>query len=136
MSEVFSDDLLSNIREINKILRSWRASRLESAAKVNSAFDVRVKAVAVPPMSTGFDNIVPIEPSRVALFFSASSGVIYLVPGSDVEDRTGFLINAGQPLLLTLHDVPGLVAMDWYFGTFVSYGSLLYVIEVLDRRRR
>jgi hypothetical protein len=136
MSEVFSDDLLSNVREIGKILRSWRASRLESAAKVNSAFDVRVKVVIAPSSLTGFDMIVPIEPSRVALFFASPLPPVYLVPGSDVTDRSGFYLESNRPLLLTIHYVPGLVSMDWYWGTLSGTGSMVYVIEVLDRRRR
>jgi hypothetical protein len=136
MSEVFNDDLLSNVREINKILRSWRASRLESAAKVNSAFDVRVKLITAPGTPSGFDTIVPIEPSRVALLFASPFGGVYLVPGTDVAERFGFLIDASYPLLLTIHDTPGLVSMDWYWGTLSGAGGTVYVIEVLDRRRR
>lgn len=136
MSEVFSDDLLSNVREINKVLRSWRASRLESAAKVNSAFDVRVKWFAAPGTGTGFDMIVPIEPSRVALLFASQFTGIYLVPGSDTEERTGFPLEPGHPLLLTIRDAPGLVSMDWYLGTFTAASGIVYAIEVLDRRRR
>jgi hypothetical protein len=136
MSEVFSDDLLSNVREINKILRSWRASRLESAAKVNAAFEVRVKAVTVPGILTGFDMIVPIEPSRVTLFFSPQFTDVYLVPGSDVTDRTGFLLKGDYYLLLTIQDTPGLVSLDWYFGTLTVIGSKVWAIEILDRRRR
>jgi hypothetical protein len=136
MSEVFSDDLLSNVREINKILRSWRASRLEPAAKVNSAFDVRVKAASVNGLVTGFDQILPVEPSRVALFFTPHVFDVYIVPGSDVAERSGFLLRPGHPLLLTIHDAPGLVSMDWYFGTSSLHGAIMYAIEILDRRRR
>jgi hypothetical protein len=136
MSEVFSDDLLGNVREINKLLRSWRASRLESAAKVNSAFDVRVKGIVAPSSVTGFDMIVPIEPSRVALLFASQFHGIYLVPGSDAVERTGFALEPGHPLLLTIHNAPGLVSMDWYFGVFTISGGIVYAIEILDRRRR
>lgn len=136
MSEVFSDDLLSNVREINKVLRSWRASRLESAAKVNSAFDVRVKSLVASGMRTGFDMIVPVEPSRVALLFASQFSGVYLVPGSETSDRSGFPLQPGHPLLLTIRDAPGLVSMDWYLGTLTVIGSIVYAIEVLDRRRR
>jgi hypothetical protein len=136
MSEVFSDDLLGNVREINKLLRSWRASRLESAAKVNSAFDVRVNGIAAPGSATGFDMIVPIEPSRVALLFASQLPGVYLVPGSDTVERTGFMLEPGHPLLLTIHNTPGLVSMDWYFGAFTISASIVYAIEILDRRRR
>jgi hypothetical protein len=136
MSEVFSDDLLSNVREIGKILRSWRASRLEPAAKVNSAFDVRVKTAYAYPVSTGFDMIVPVEPSRIALLLASGYSGVHLVPGSDVADRGGFTLNPGHPLLLTIHDTPGLVSMDWYLGTHSMSGAIVYAIEILDRRRR
>ena len=136
MSEVFSDDLLSNVREINKVLRSWRASRLEPAAKVNSAFDVRVKAIPVSGASPGYDMIVPVDPSRVALLFACHFIGVYLVPGSDVGERSGFLLDPGRPLLLTIQDTPGLVSMDWYLGSFSVAGTIVYAIEILDRRRR
>jgi hypothetical protein len=80
--------------------------------------------------------IVPVEPSRVALLFASQFSGIYLVPGSDVAERTGFPLEPGLPLLLTIQDTPGLVSMDWYFGAFSVGGGILYAIEILDRRRR
>jgi hypothetical protein len=80
--------------------------------------------------------IVPVEPSRVALLFASQFTGIYLVPGSEAEERSGFTLDPGRPLVLTIHDTPGLVSMDWYFGAFTILGSIVYAIEILDRRRR
>jgi len=136
MSDVLSDELLREVRQVRMAIADWRASRLASAGIVNSKFDVRVKTLAVPIDNNGFVTIVGIEPLRVLLIFSAIVGGIYVVPGTASEDRRGFPLPAQGFVEFDIHRHPGLVSTDWYFGTRSSLGAKVYAIEILDRRGR
>jgi len=136
MSDVLSDELLREVRQVRTAIADWRASRLASAGIVNSKFDVRVKTVAVPGNNNGFGIIVGIEPLRVLLIFAAFFGGIFVVPGTAVGDRQGFPLPDRGFIEFDIHRHPGLVSIDWYFGTRSSVGNKVYVIEILDRRRR
>ena len=136
MSDVLSDELLREVRQVRTAIADWRASRLASAGIVNSKFDVRVKAVAVPSGNNGFVTIVGIEPLRVLLIFAVIGGWVHVVPGTAVEDRQGFPLPTWGFIEFDIHRHPGLVSTDWYFGTRSSIGSKVYAIEILDRRRR
>jgi len=136
MSDVISDELLREVRQVRTAIADWRASRLASAGIVNSKFSVRVKTVAVPVNNNGFVAIVGIEPLRVLLVFAIITGVVCVVPGTAVEDRRGFTLPAQGFIEFDIHRHPGLVSTDWYFGTRSSIGSKVYAIEILDRRGR
>lgn len=136
MSETLSDDVLSQVREIKSLLRSWRQSRLASAASVNASFDVVGRAVTYTgdPSSR---RICGFEPSRVALLFMVVGGsVVYIVPDVASLNETGTLVNSPYYVVFHIHDHPGLVSLGWRFGTATSFGSRLNVVEILDRRGR
>ena len=136
MSDVLSDELLREVRQVRTAIADWRASRLASAGIVNSKFSVRVKTVVVPSNNNGFAAIVGIEPLRVLLIFATIGDLVYVVPGTDVENRQGFLLPPHGLIEFDIHRHPGLVSTDWYFGVDSSPGSLVYAIEILDRRRK
>ena len=136
MSDVLSDELLREVRQVRTAIADWRASRLASAGIVNSKFDVRVKTVAVPGNNNGFGIIVGIEPLRVLLIFATPVWGVSVVPGTEVEDRQGFLLPPYGFIEFDIHRHPGLVSTDWYFGTLSYSSSKVYAIEILDRRGR
>jgi len=53
-----------------------------------------------------------------------------------VPVRLGFHVSVGNPLQLSIRDAPGLVSLDWYFGSSSISSDLIYVVEILDKRRR
>ena len=136
MSDVLSDELLREVRQVRTAIADWRASRLASAGIVNSKFSVRVKMFEVPSDNNGFVVIVGVEPLRVSLIFAAIIGLVCVVPGTEAKDRRGFPLPVGGFIEFDIHRHPGLVSIDWYFGTRSSVGNKVYVIEILDRRRR
>lgn len=136
MSQILSDDVLSNVREIRSILRSWRQSRLASASVVNASFDIRATSVTY----TNAPDQPPVclyEPNRVALLVMVvGTSSVYLVPDFGNVDAQGTLISYPQYFMLDIHRHPALVALGWRFGSMTSLGSIVNVIEILDRRQR
>jgi hypothetical protein len=136
MSDVLDDRVLAQLDMIASTLRDWRQAQFADARLINASFDVKVSAIQGSPTSTGFDMIVDIDMSRVFLMIAASTSSISVVPGSSVTNRFGFQVTAGNPLQLSIRDAPGLVSLDWYLGMSNVSTDLIYVVEILDKRRR
>jgi hypothetical protein len=136
MSNVLDDKVLAQLDVIASTLRDWRRAQFADARLINASFDVKVSEMASPPISTGFDKIVDIDMSRVFLMIATSSSSITVVPGQVPGPRHGFQVSSGNPLQLSIREAPGLVSLDWYFGTLSISVDTVYVIEILDKRRR
>jgi hypothetical protein len=136
MSDVLDDKVLAQLDVIAGTLRDWRQAQFADARLINASFDVKVSTMIAPVMPTGFDKIVDIDMSRVFLMIATRSGNIQVVPGLSVAERSGFQVTVGNPLRLNIREAPGLVSLDWYFGDLVGSGDIIYIMEILDKRRR
>jgi hypothetical protein len=136
MSDVLDDRVLAQLDMIASTLRDWRRAQFADARLINSLFDVKVSAIQSPQIATGFEKIVDLDMSRVFLMIATSIADVAVVPGSGVTERAGFHITMGNPLRLSIRDAPGLVSLDWYFGMSSVSSDLIYVVEILDKRRR
>ncbi len=136
MSDVLDDKVLAQLDVIASTLRDWRQAQFADARLINSSFDVKVSAVSTPFVLTGFEKIVDLDMSRVFLMIAAIDNNIYVVPGSSVPERLGILVQVASPLVLSIRESPGLVSLDWYFGTLNVPSAGLYVVEIFDKRRR
>ena len=136
MSDVLDDKVLAQLDVIASTLRDWRRAQFADARLINASFDVKVSAIQSPPIGTGFDKIVDVDMSRVFLMIATGIGSVAVVPGVSVPVRLGFHVSVGNPLQLSIRDAPGLVSLDWYFGSSSISSDLIYVVEILDKRRR